>query len=119
MIRWDLMRVLMAASKAYMGKGNDKTALSYALETYSIAKEAKAKPFMLEDYLLLSKLYYQNHRYDSAYLFRAEIYIIKGFYSTTDNFSGNLPTIRKGQILKTKRIWWLSLIMKIKLKKKN
>jgi sensor histidine kinase YesM len=67
--RWDLMRVLMAASEAYMGKGNDKTALSYALETYSIAKEAKAKPFMLEVYLLLSKLYYQNHRYDSAYIF--------------------------------------------------
>ncbi len=67
--RWDLMRVLMAASKAYMGKENDKTALSYALETYSIAKEAKAKPFMLEVYLLLSKLYYQNHRYDSAYIF--------------------------------------------------
>ena len=67
--RWDLMRVLMAASKAYLGKGNDKTALSYALETYSIAKEAKAKPFMLKVYLLLSKLYYQNHRYDSAYIF--------------------------------------------------
>ena len=67
--RWDLMRVLMAASKAYMGKGNNKTALSYALETYSIAREAKAKPFMLKVYLLLSKLYYQNHRYDSAYIF--------------------------------------------------
>lgn len=67
--KWDLMRVLMAASKAYMGKGDDKTALSYALETYSIAKEARAKPFILEVYLLLSKLYYQNHRYDSAYLF--------------------------------------------------
>ena len=78
--RWDLMRVLMDASKAYMEKENDKTALSYALETYSIAKEARAKQFMLEVYLLLSKLYYQNHRYDSAYIFRAEICIIKGFY---------------------------------------
>jgi tetratricopeptide (TPR) repeat protein len=67
--KWDLMRVLMGTSKAYMKKGNDKTALSYAQETYSIAKEAKAKPFLLEVYLLLSKLYYQNHRFDSAYLF--------------------------------------------------
>jgi tetratricopeptide (TPR) repeat protein len=67
--KWDLMRVLMFASKAYMGKGNDKTALSYALETYSIAKKAQATQFILEDCLLLSKLYYQIHSYDSAYLF--------------------------------------------------
>ena len=67
--RWDLMRVLMGASRAYMGKGNVKNALSYALETYSIAKQAQAKQFILEDYQLLSKLYYQRHSYDSAYLF--------------------------------------------------
>jgi tetratricopeptide (TPR) repeat protein len=67
--RWDLMRVLMGASRAYMGKENNKNALSYALETYSIAKQAQATQFILEDYQLLSQLYYQLHIYDSAYLF--------------------------------------------------
>ena len=67
--KWDLMRVLMGASKAYMGKGNDKTALSYALQIYSIAKQAQARQFILEDYGLLSRLYFQRHIYDSAYLF--------------------------------------------------
>ncbi|GAC1423067.1 MAG: hypothetical protein NVS9B7_23270 [Flavisolibacter sp.] len=67
--KWDLMRVLMGATRSYMGKGNDKIALSYALETYSIAKQAQARQFILEDYELLSKLYYHRHIYDSAYLF--------------------------------------------------
>jgi tetratricopeptide (TPR) repeat protein len=67
--RFDLMRVLMDISKTYMQKGDVKTALTYALETYSIAKQAQARQFILEDYLLLSKLYYQHHDYDSAYLF--------------------------------------------------
>ena len=46
--KWDLMRVLMDAAKAYSQKGNNKIALSYALETYSIAKQAGAKQFILE-----------------------------------------------------------------------
>jgi Histidine kinase/Tetratricopeptide repeat len=67
--KYDLMRVLLGASRAYLGKGNIKIALSYARETYSIAKNAKAKQFIIEDCQLLSKIYYQNHNYDSAYLF--------------------------------------------------
>jgi tetratricopeptide (TPR) repeat protein len=80
---WDLMRVLMGASRAYMGKGNDKTALSYALETYSIAKQAQARQFILEDYGLLSKLYYRRHIYDSAYLFGQK------FASLKDSINNN------------------------------
>ena len=65
--QWDLMRVLMDAAKAYLQKQNDKTALSYALESYSIAKQSGAKQFVLEGSLLLAKLYNQLHRNDSAY----------------------------------------------------
>ena len=67
--RWDLMRVLTDASKAYMGKGDDKKALWYAQETYSIAKKAQTTLFILNDYQLLSELYYRLHFYDSAYLY--------------------------------------------------
>jgi tetratricopeptide (TPR) repeat protein len=81
--KWDLMRVLMGASKAYMGKGNDKTALSYAWQIYSIAKQAQARHFMLEDYGLLSKLYYRRHSYDSAYLFGQK------FASLKDSINNN------------------------------
>ena len=74
---WDLMRVLTDASKANLGKGNSKVALSYALETYSIAKEARARQFLLEGYLLLSKIYSQTHRYDSAYLYDQKFNTLK------------------------------------------
>jgi tetratricopeptide (TPR) repeat protein len=67
--KYDLMRVLLGASRAYLGKGNVKNALSYARETYSIANAAQAKQFIIEDCQLLSKIYYQNRDYDSAYLF--------------------------------------------------
>jgi tetratricopeptide (TPR) repeat protein len=65
--RWDLMRVLLDAAKAYQGKANDATALRYALEGFSIAKEAKVRQYMLDGYLLLSKLYKHLRKYDSAY----------------------------------------------------
>ncbi len=81
--RWDLMRVLTGASRAYMGKGNVKTALSYALETYSIAKHAQATQYILEDCQLLSELYYQRHSYDSAYLFAQKYASLKD--SVTNN----------------------------------
>ncbi len=67
--KWDLMRVLMDAAKTYQKKGEDKTALPYALETSSIARHAGAKQYMLDGYLLLSKLYNELHINDSAYFF--------------------------------------------------
>ena len=75
--KWDLMRVLMDAAKAYSQKGNNKIALSYALETYSIAKQAGAKQFILEGYLLLSKLYKHLNRNDSAYYFLQKFTALK------------------------------------------
>jgi Histidine kinase len=41
--------------------------LRYALEGLSIAKEAKVRQYMLDGYLLLSKLYKHLRKYDSAY----------------------------------------------------
>ena len=96
-----------------MGKENDKTALSYALETYSIAKEAKAKPFMLEVYLLLSKLYYQNHRYDSAYIFGQKYASLKDSIENRQ-FLWKLTNYKERADFKNKTDRWLSLIMKIK-----
>jgi tetratricopeptide (TPR) repeat protein len=75
--RWDLMRVLMDAAKTYQKKGEDKTALQYALETSSIATQARATQYMLEGYLLLSKLYYQLHINDSAYFFLQQFTALK------------------------------------------
>jgi tetratricopeptide (TPR) repeat protein len=75
--RFDLMRVLMDASKAYQAKGKSKIALLYAQKTYSIAKESHAKLFILKVYLLLSKLYYQNHEYDSAYAYEQKYALLK------------------------------------------
>lgn len=75
--KWDLMRVLMDAAKAYLKKGENETALSYALETYSIAKNSGAKQFTLEGAMLLSRLYNQLHRNDSAYFFLQEFTELK------------------------------------------
>jgi tetratricopeptide (TPR) repeat protein len=75
--KYDLMRVLMDASKANFAKGNTKTALLYGLETYSIAKQARARQFLLEGNLLLSKIYHQIHQYDSAYLYDEKFATLK------------------------------------------
>lgn len=67
--RWDLMRVLMDAAKTYLKKSDDREALKYALETSSIATQARAKQFILEGYLVLSKIYSRLQINDSAYFF--------------------------------------------------
>jgi tetratricopeptide (TPR) repeat protein len=75
--KWDLMRVLMDASKAYLKKGNTIPALSYALETSTIATQSGAKQFIVEGDLLLSKLYNKLHINDSAYFFLQKYMILK------------------------------------------
>ncbi|HEX3166051.1 MAG TPA: histidine kinase [Chitinophagaceae bacterium] len=75
--KWDLMRVLMDVAKTYQKKGEDKMALQYALETFSIAKQARATQYILEGYLLLSKLYNQLHINDSAYFFLQQFTALK------------------------------------------
>jgi tetratricopeptide (TPR) repeat protein len=66
---WDLMRVLVDAAKANEDKGNEHDALKYVQEGLSIAKNASVKQFMIEGYLLLSKIYNHLHQNDSAYYF--------------------------------------------------
>jgi tetratricopeptide (TPR) repeat protein len=75
--KWDLMRALTDIAKTYMQKGENKTALTYALETSFIAKQSGAKQFRLEGYMLLSKLYYQLHQSDSAYYYLQKFTLLK------------------------------------------
>ncbi len=75
--KWDLMRVLMDAAKTYLKIGEIKKALSYALETYSIAKLSGAKQFVLEVNLVLSKIYSALRINDSAYFFLEQFMSLK------------------------------------------
>ncbi|HEY5407403.1 MAG TPA: histidine kinase [Ginsengibacter sp.] len=75
--KWDLMRVLLDAAKAYSKKADYKMAISYALETYSTAKQSGAKQFILEGNLLLSNLYQKLHINDSAYFFLQQFTALK------------------------------------------
>ena len=75
--RWDLMRVLLGAAKTYEKKNDNKTALQYALENFSIAQKANAKHYMLEGYLLLSRLYNHLQINDSAYFFLQQFTSLK------------------------------------------
>jgi len=75
--QWDLMRVLLDAAKTYEKKNENKTALQYALENFSIAKKAGAKQYMLESYLLLSRLYNHLQMNDSAYFFLQQFTLLK------------------------------------------
>ncbi len=67
--QWDLMRILLDAAKTYEEKKNYTEALKYAREDFSIAKKANVKPYILQEYLLLSKLYKHFKKNDSAYFF--------------------------------------------------
>lgn len=65
--KWDLMRVLLDAANAFAGKGNNTTALQYAHESLSISREADVRPIMIKNYILLSTLYGNLSKSDSAY----------------------------------------------------
>lgn len=67
--KWDLMRVLLDAAKAYEGKKNEPAALRYVNESFSIAQQANVKQYMKEGYLLLSQVYNHLQKNDSAYFF--------------------------------------------------
>jgi len=71
------MRVLLDVSKAYEKKKEYKTSLSYVLESISISKEANAKQFILEAYWILSKLYSNLKKNDSAYFFLQQYTLLK------------------------------------------
>ena len=67
--QWDLMRVLLDAGKCYEGKKDAKDALPYTREGLSIAQKAYVKPYMIQGYLLLSDIFKQLNKSDSAYNF--------------------------------------------------
>ena len=67
--RWDLMRVLLDAAKAYEGKKNEPAALQYVNESFAIAQRANVKQYMKEGYLVLSEVYNHLKKNDSAYFF--------------------------------------------------
>ncbi|MBD0285524.1 MAG: histidine kinase [Flavisolibacter sp.] len=75
--RWDLMRVLLDVAKAYERKKENKTALPFALESFSIAKEANTKQYLLEAYWVLSRLYSNLKKNDSAYFFLQQYTLLK------------------------------------------
>ncbi len=67
--QWDLMRVLLDVGGTYEENQNAQVALPYTLEGFSIAVKADAKPYMMQGYLSLSKIYKQLQKNDSAYFF--------------------------------------------------
>lgn len=62
-----LMRALIAAGKAYTETKNYKIAFHYATEGIELARQGNAKPFMMEAYKLLSRIYYQLGKNNKAY----------------------------------------------------
>ena len=67
--QWDLMRVSLDAAKAFAGEQNAAAALPLAREGLSIAKKADVKPYMTQGFLLLSEIYADLKKNDSAYFF--------------------------------------------------
>jgi tetratricopeptide (TPR) repeat protein len=88
--KWDLMRVTMDIAKSYERKKEMRTALNYALESYSLAQKAKARHYLLEGYSRLSKIYKYLSMNDSAYFFLVQY------------------TALKDSILKNQFLWKLS-----------
>ena len=92
--RWDLMRVLMGAAKAYEGQQNESAALQYVNESFSIAQEANVKQYMKEGYLLLSGIYNHMHKNDSAYFFMQKFIALKDSIMN-DQFMFRLSNYKK------------------------
>lgn len=67
--RWDLMRVLLDAAKAYAGLGDNRAALRYAHESLSICVATGVKPVIIDNYTLLSTLHANLKQNDSAYYY--------------------------------------------------
>ena len=67
--KWDLLRILNDAAKSFNGKNENRLAIQYARESLSISGEANLRPYMLENYLLLSRLFEQHGKKDSAYAY--------------------------------------------------
>jgi sensor histidine kinase YesM len=92
--KWDLMRVLLDVAKAFAGKGNSVSALKYAYESLSISRAADIKSFMIENYSLLSTLYANLSKSDSAYYYLKLFTTLKN-QLTNDQFLFRLSNYKK------------------------
>ncbi|PWT78154.1 MAG: hypothetical protein C5B59_02370 [Bacteroidetes bacterium] len=75
--KWDLMRVLLDASKTYYAKNNMPLALKYARDGLFMAQQANVRTSMVVGYDILSKIYKQLNKDDSAYFFMHKYMEIK------------------------------------------
>src|SRR5579871_906684 len=100
--KWDLMRVANDIAKAYEKKNSIKKALDYANESFSIARQSRAKHFMLDDYLILSRLYSNAKMNDSAYYFLSQYAALKDSV-VKSQFLFKLSNYKKQADFKTQR----------------
>ncbi len=74
--QWDLMRILLDAAKTYHAKHNETQALQYTQESFLIAQKADVKPYITQGYFLLSKIYKDLKKNDSAYFFMQQYVLL-------------------------------------------
>jgi len=92
--KWDLMKVLSDASKAYNAKGAYTIALKYAHESLAISRSAGVRPFIIENYLLLSTLHANLGNNDSAYYYLKVSTVLKNDL-TKEQFLFRLANYKK------------------------
>jgi tetratricopeptide (TPR) repeat protein len=72
-----LTTTLINAARALEGKHNSRLALGFATEGLSIARRANARQSRVEVYLLLSKIYFNLGKVDSAYAYMNEYSLLR------------------------------------------
>jgi tetratricopeptide (TPR) repeat protein len=75
--KFHLMAALMNVGKSYVGKHNYKAALPFAAQGLAIAKAGHAQQFLIEGYQLMSNIYSQTGRADSAFSYLNKYTILK------------------------------------------
>ena len=99
--RFHLMTALLDAGKAYFEKNNDALALKYTSEGLRLARQAGAKQSMIEGYQMLTGIYSQLGKTDSAYRYLGNYTILKDslltkkFLSRLNNYAGTIENERK------------------------
>jgi tetratricopeptide (TPR) repeat protein len=72
-----LIRPLLFSGQAYAGIKNYKTALKYAREASSLAEKNDIRPYLIDSYELLSKVYHHLGKNDSAYRYLLQYTTLK------------------------------------------
>ena len=94
--RFHLMTALLDAGKAYFEKNNDALALKYTSEGWRLDRQVGAKQSMIEGYQLLTGIYSQLGKTDSAYRYLGNYTILKDslltkkFLSRLNNYAGTI-----------------------------